>query len=54
MAAATKKKKRKEAYPWRPVLVSGTSTKLKQSIFAPFDIYGRNTSVPGMRDCILA
>jgi uncharacterized membrane protein (DUF2068 family) len=40
MAAATKKKKRKEeTYPWKAGASSGHITKLMQSIFAPFDIY---------------
>jgi hypothetical protein len=41
MAAATKKKKRKEeAYPWKAGTDSGHITNLKQSILETFDIYG--------------
>jgi hypothetical protein len=41
MAAATKKKKRKEeAYPWKVGASSGHITNLKQSILETFDIYG--------------
>jgi hypothetical protein len=41
MAAATKKKKRKEeAYPWMAGASSGHITNLKQSILETFDIYG--------------
>jgi hypothetical protein len=41
MAAATKKKKRKEeAYPWKAGTSSGHITNLKQSILETFDIYG--------------
>jgi hypothetical protein len=40
MAAATKKKKRKEeAYPWKAGASSGHITNLKQSILETFDIY---------------
>jgi hypothetical protein len=41
MSAATKKKKKRkeEAYTWKAGASSGHITKLKQSIFAPFDIY---------------
>ncbi len=40
MAAATKKKKRKEeAYPWRAGASSWHITNLKQSILETFDIY---------------
>jgi hypothetical protein len=41
MAAATKKKKRKEeAYPWKACASSGHITNLTQSILETFDIYG--------------
>jgi hypothetical protein len=41
MAAATKKKKRKEeAHPWKAGASSGHTTNLKQSILETFDIYG--------------
>jgi hypothetical protein len=41
MAAATKKKKRKEeAYPWKAGASSGHITNLKQSILETFKIYG--------------
>ncbi len=41
MAAATKKKKRKEeAYPWKAGASSGHIANLKQSILETFDIYG--------------
>ncbi len=42
MAAATKKEKKRkeEAYPWKAGASSGHITKLKRSIFAPYDIYG--------------
>jgi hypothetical protein len=40
MAAATKKKKRKEeAYPWKAGASNGHITNLKQSILETFDIY---------------
>jgi hypothetical protein len=43
MAAATKKKKRKEeAYPWKAGASSGRITNLKQSILEAFDIYDQN------------
>ncbi len=46
MAAATKKKKRKEeAYPWKAGASSGHTTNLKQSILETFDIYGRCISL---------
>jgi hypothetical protein len=39
MAAATKKKKRKdEAHPWKDGAISGHITDLKQSILETFDI----------------
>jgi hypothetical protein len=45
MAAATKKKKRKEeAYPWNAGASSGHITNLKQSVLETFDIYSLKTS----------
>jgi hypothetical protein len=40
MAAATKKKRKEEAYPWKAGASSGHITNLKQSILETFDIYG--------------
>jgi hypothetical protein len=42
MAAATKTEKKRRSYPWKAGTSSGHITKLKQSIFAPFDIYDSN------------
>jgi len=39
MAAATKKKRKEEAYPWKAGISSGHITNLKQSILETFDIY---------------
>jgi hypothetical protein len=39
MAAATKKKRKEEAYPWKAGTSSWHITNLKQSIFETFDIY---------------
>jgi hypothetical protein len=39
IAAATKKKRKEEAYPWKAGASSGHITNLKQSIWT-FDIYG--------------
>ncbi len=39
MAAATKKKRKEEAYPWKAGSSSGHITNLKQSILETFDIY---------------
>jgi hypothetical protein len=39
MAAATKKKRKEEAYPWKAGASSGHTTILKQSILETFDIY---------------
>jgi hypothetical protein len=39
MAAATKKKRKEEAYPWKAGASSGHITNLKQSILETFDIY---------------
>ncbi len=39
MAAAAKKKRKEEAYPWKAGASSGHTTKLKQSILETFDIY---------------
>jgi len=38
MAAATKKKRKEEAYPWKAGASSGHITNLKQSILETFDI----------------
>jgi hypothetical protein len=40
MAAATKKNRKEEAYPWKAGTSSGHITNLKQSILETFDIYG--------------
>jgi hypothetical protein len=40
MAAATKKKRKEEAYPWKAGASSRHITNLKQSILETFDIYG--------------
>ncbi len=40
MAAATKKKRKEEAYPWKGGASSGHITNLKQSILETFNIYG--------------
>ncbi len=40
MGAATKKKMKEEAYPWKPGASSGHITNLQQSIWETFDIYG--------------
>jgi hypothetical protein len=42
MAAATKKKRKEEAYPWKASASSGHTTNLKQSILETFNIYGFN------------
>ncbi len=42
MAAATKKKRKEEAYPWKAGASSGHITNLKESILETFDIYGMN------------
>jgi hypothetical protein len=42
MAAATKKKRKEEAYPWKAGSSSGHITNLKQSILETFDIYALN------------
>ena len=39
-AAATKKKRKLEAYPWKLSASSGHITNLKQSTLETFDIYG--------------
>jgi hypothetical protein len=39
MAAATKKIRKEEAYPWKASASSGHITNLKQSILETFDIY---------------
>jgi hypothetical protein len=39
MAAATKKKRKEEAHPWKAGASSGHITNLKQSILDTFDIY---------------
>jgi len=45
MAAATKKKKRKEeAYPWKAGASSGHIANLKQSILETFNIYASNSA----------
>jgi hypothetical protein len=41
MEAATKKKRKEEAYPWKASASSGHKTNLKQSILETFDIYGQ-------------
>jgi hypothetical protein len=38
MAAATKKEKKRKAYPWKAGASSGHITNLKQSILETFDI----------------
>jgi hypothetical protein len=40
MAAATKKKRKEEAYPWKAGASSRDTTNLKQSILETFNIYG--------------
>ena len=40
MAAATKKEKKEEAYPWKAGASNGHITNLKQSILETFNIYG--------------
>jgi hypothetical protein len=40
MAAATKKKRKAEAYPWKANSSSGHTANLKQSILETFDTYG--------------
>jgi hypothetical protein len=53
MAAATKKKKRKEeAYPWKAGVSSGHITNHKQSILETFDIYAETafTTLCFLRD----
>jgi hypothetical protein len=40
MAAATKKKRKEEANPWKAGASSGHITNLKQSILETFDFYG--------------
>jgi hypothetical protein len=40
MAAATKKKRKEEANPWKTGTSSGHITNLKQSILETFNIYG--------------
>jgi hypothetical protein len=45
MAAATKKKRKEKAYPWKAGASSGHITNLKQSILEAFDIYDRNSSI---------
>jgi hypothetical protein len=47
MAAATKKKRKEEAYPWKAGTSSGHITNLKQSILETFDIYGCTTTHGG-------
>jgi hypothetical protein len=47
MAAATKKKRKEEAYPWKAGASSGHITNLKQSILETFDIYGFTTEIEG-------
>jgi hypothetical protein len=42
MAAATKKKRKEEAYPWKAGSSSGHITNLKQSILETFDIYAQS------------
>jgi hypothetical protein len=42
MAAATKKKRKEEVYPWKAGISSGHITNHKQSILETFDIYGNN------------
>jgi hypothetical protein len=42
MAAAAKKKRKEEAYPWKVGASSRHITNLKQSILETFDIYGQN------------
>jgi hypothetical protein len=42
MAAATKKGKKEDAYPWKAGTSSGHITNFKQSILETFDIYDVN------------
>jgi hypothetical protein len=42
MAAATKKKRKEDAYPWKAGTSSGHITNLEQSILETFNIYGMN------------
>jgi hypothetical protein len=43
MGAATKKKRKEEACPWKASTSSRHITNLKQSILETFDIYGFDT-----------
>jgi hypothetical protein len=42
VAAATKKKRKEEAYPWKAGSSRGHITNLNQSILETFDIYDDN------------
>jgi hypothetical protein len=44
MAAATKMKRKEEAYPWKAGSSSGHITNLKQSILETFDIYAGHSA----------
>jgi hypothetical protein len=44
MAAATKKKRKEEAYPWKAGPSSVHITNFMQSILETFDIYGTNSN----------
>jgi hypothetical protein len=43
MAAATKKKRKEEAYPWKAGASSGHITNLKQYILETSDIYAKSS-----------
>jgi hypothetical protein len=45
MAAATKKKRKEEAYSWKAGASSRHITNLKQSIWETFNIYGYNAGI---------
>jgi hypothetical protein len=45
IAAATKKKRKEEAYSWKAGPSRGHITNLKQSILEPFAIYGFNAGI---------
>jgi hypothetical protein len=47
MAAATKKKRKEEAYPLKTSISNGHITILKQSILETFDVYAINRTKPG-------
>jgi hypothetical protein len=52
MAAATKKKRKEEANPWKAGPSSGHITNLKQSILETFDIYGLTNAILTDSQCL--